>query len=207
MRVSVTDIDQWRYWKDAEDMELSDLLARLRRQGEESEAMRAGIALHRALELAGPSESDSLECGGYTFTFECECALALPAAREVKVSKSIMVGDTEVTLIGKVDAWQGLTVYDHKTTSQIDAERFMSSYQWRFYLWMFNARQFVWNIFQTAPDPKTPRAYRVREFQQLTQWAYPALADDCMRELSEFVEFARETDAYGTEPSTGRLAA
>ena len=123
------------------------------------------------------------------------------------MSKSIIVGDTEVTLVGKVDAWQGLTVYDHKTTSQIDAERFMSSYQWRFYLWMFNARQFVWNIFQTAPDPKTPRAYRVREFQQLTQWAYQALADDCMHELSEFVAFVRDTDAYGTEPSNGRLAA
>lgn len=199
MRISVTDIDQWRWWKDSEDMTLPELLARLRREGEETEAMRAGKALHRALELSGPSESEALECDGYRFTFECDCELALPDSREVKLSKTVMVDGDPVTLVGMVDAWHGTTIEDHKTTSQIDAERFMSSYQWRMYLWMFSARRFVWNIFAIAPDAREPQHYRVREFQRIVQYAYPHLAGDCMRELTEFVRFAREVDAYRTD--------
>ena len=197
MRVSVTDIDQWRWWKEHEEMDLDELLARLRRQGEETEAMRAGKALHRALELSEPSESEVLECDGYRFTFECDCELELPDSREVKLSKTLAVDGLPVTLVGMVDAWHGSTIEDHKTTSQIDAERFLSSYQWRMYLWMFGARVFAWNIFAIAPDVREPQHYRVREFQRLVQYAYPGMADDCMHELTEFVRFARAVDAYG----------
>ncbi len=198
MRISVSDIDQWRWWKDHEEMELGELLARLRRQGKETEAMRAGTALHRALEHSQPSELEALESDGYRFTFECDCELGMPDCREVKLSKSLTVDGTPVTLVGVVDSWHGSTIEDHKATNQIDADRFMSSFQWRFYLWMFQARVFVWNIFAITPDAREPNQYRVREFQRLTQYAYPGMSGECLHELTEFVRFARDVDAYGT---------
>ena len=60
LRISVTDIDQWRYWQESEDMDLSELLKRLRRQGDATEAMAVGTALHRALELAEQAINDAI---------------------------------------------------------------------------------------------------------------------------------------------------
>lgn len=191
LRVSVSDVDQLRYYLANEEMELDDLLARLRREGEETEPMRAGSALHKALENATEGEYDKLCADGYTFDLAIDGELDLPPLRELKAEKTYHVAGVNVTLVGKVDTIDGKRVDDHKTTSRFDVEKFYDSYQWRFYLDMFNADLFRWNVFVMRPDSKKAGHYIVSEFHQPTQHRYPALERDCQIELKQFVIFAQ----------------
>lgn len=190
LRVSVSDVDAYRYWCASEDADLPGLLARLRREEPPTELMAAGSALHRALELAADGDYSVLEADGYRFTLDLDCELPLPAIRELKATKDYIIDGVAVTLVGKVDALQGLTVVDHKTTSRFDAEKFMDSFQWRAYLDIFEADHFRWNVFEMAELPE-PRCYRVFGFHPLDQFRYPALRSDVVRELRRFVGFAR----------------
>ena len=52
MRMSATDLDAFRYWRDNEDADLGALVSQLRRELPPTEPMLAGTAFHKALELA-----------------------------------------------------------------------------------------------------------------------------------------------------------
>lgn len=188
LRVSATDLDQLRYFRSS-DMELSDLLARLRRETEPTEAMAAGIAFHTILENADVGELTEVTQDGYTFRFDLDAEIALPRIRELKLEKVYRVDGIDVTLVGKVDALSGLTVYDHKTTSRFDAENYADAIQWRAYLDMFGARKFIYNVFEVA---EKDGIRIVRDFHELPLYHYPALHSDVMESLSDFVGFARE---------------
>lgn len=188
MRISVTELDQLAYFRNS-DMELSELLARLRRETPPTEAMAAGTAFHTILENAGECELDEVTQDGFTFRFELEAELSLPRIRELKLEKPYFIDGIEVTLVGKVDALNGKTVYDHKTTSRFDAEKYMDAIQWRAYLDMFGADRFIYNVFEVA-DKQGVRV--VRDFHPLTFYRYPSLPQDVFEALSDFVGFARQ---------------
>jgi len=190
MRVSVTDLDAFRSWRYSEDGSLDELLARLRREEPPTEQMLAGSALHAALEHAEAGEVTTLDRDGFTFHIEADVSLALPELREIKAEKVYVVDGLPVVVVGKVDTLYGNTVDDHKTTSHFDAERFLDTYQWRFYLDIFDADRFRWNVFEMAEGAE-PRTYRVFGFHQLDQYRYVGMHEDCMDLLREFVAFAR----------------
>src|SRR5665213_1353438 len=131
LRVSATDIDQLRYYRDADDMELADLIARLKHLMPSSEAMEAGTALHKALENADAGDHKGFEADGFTFSFETDAEIDLPIIREMKATRDYLVGDVLVTLVGKVDAIHSKRIDDHKFTAKFDADRYLDSYQWR----------------------------------------------------------------------------
>ena len=151
--------------------------------------MLAGIALHNALEHATCGEFAELSADGYVFVFPENAEIALPVVRELKAEKVYMVGGVAVTVVGKVDTLQGKSVEDHKTTSQFDAEKYMGTFQWRYYLDIFNADHFRWNVFVLSNVDE--KVYEVRAVHPLNQYRYPGMADDCMELLREFVDFAR----------------
>lgn len=189
MRISVTDLDAYRRWREDEEAELETLLRQLRKEEPASEAMQAGSALHKALELAQPGDFFSLEQDGYKFIFDPCIELAMPEIREVKAEKVYVIDGIPVTLVGKVDALHGTRVDDHKTTGRFDAEKFLSSYQWRAYLSIFNADVFQWNVFEMAEQPE-PKVYKVYAFHQFRQYRYAAMEADVIELLREFVRFA-----------------
>ena len=199
MRVSATDIDALRYFKtaehedaDAEAAALVALIAQLRREGGETPAMAMGKALHKALELATAGEFAELEADGYRFQFPTNVEIDLPDIREIKATKEIVVDGVHVTLVGKVDAIDGLRVDDHKATLRFDPERFLSSMQWRIYLWIFEATHFRWNVFELFQGAGwDPRLFEVRNLHPINQFAYPGMAEDCIAAVREFIEFAR----------------
>lgn len=190
LRVSATDLDQLRYYREADDMELADLIARLKHLMPSSEAMEAGTALHKALELAEPGEHKGFEQDGFTFSFETDAELDLPVIREMKATAEFLFDDVVVTIVGKVDAIHGKRVDDHKFTAKFDADRYLDSYQWRLYLHIFGADEFRWNIFEALES--APRNYLIRHVHPLRMHRYPGLAEDVERELREFVLFARD---------------
>ncbi|UYB51200.1 hypothetical protein OCJ37_14520 [Xanthomonas sp. AM6] len=192
MRVSATDIDAFRYYRDNEDAELEPLLAQLRRQMAPTEPMLAGRAFHKALELAPPGEVGVFEQDGYRFEIAADVEIDIPDVRELKSTRDYVIGGVPVTLVGMVDAIHGRRVDDHKTTTRFDPERFLDSYQWRIYLEVFGADEFRWNVFEWSNSEREPQTYVVRAVNPLTMYRYPGLAADVERELAEFVAFARQ---------------
>lgn len=189
MRVSVTDIEQFRYYRDAEEMDLQTLLKRLRREEAPSEAMALGSAFHAFLERAVDGEHAKVEIDGYTFSFRGELAVALPSVREVRAIRTMQFDGDSVTVSGIVDAINATTVYDHKLTSQWDAEKYADSYQWRIYLWTLAKSRFVYNVF-TRGDLKGSEV-EIRACDILPLYSYPQMDADVERLIRDYLHFAR----------------
>lgn len=190
IRVSATDIDAVRRYRNDDEADFDDLIAQLRRQSEPTEAMLAGTALHKALETAEAGELRGVSVDGYIFDIEASAEIDLPAVREMKGTREYVVSGVLVTLVGKVDAIHGKRVDDHKFTSRYDAERYMDTYQWRIYLDIFGADEFRWNVFEGREV--APQHYVITNFHSLTMHRYPGMEADILGELREFVSFARK---------------
>jgi len=187
IRVSVSDLDQYAWYRDHEDFPLSELLKRLRREEEPSEAMLAGTAFHTVLENIGECELNMIDQDGFTFEFVLDAEIALPDIRELKIEQQI----NGVNLVGKVDAIEGFKVHDHKLTGRFDPERYANAMQWKAYLYLFGASVFQYNVFEHRQDRKTG-VYRVVDFHKLTLYRYDGLDDDVRSAVNEYRDFALE---------------
>ena len=184
MLTRVSNIETYRRWRADEDATVEDLIARLT-SFEPTEAMLAGTAFHKALELAVPGSYDTLEALGYTFHIETDAEIALPSVRELRCYSAY--GSLIVT--GQVDALYGKRVDDHKTTAYFTGDKYWEGCQWKFYLDIFGADVFRWNVFEIKPT-KEEKTYTVGAPHILEQTRYPGLHDDCMKLATDFYEFA-----------------
>jgi hypothetical protein len=184
MLTRVSNIETWRRWRSDEDATPADLIARLT-AFEPTEAMLAGTALHKALELAQYGAHDVLTANGYTFLMP-DASIEIPRVRELRCFGQY--GPLRVT--GQVDALEGLRVDDHKSTAVFNAEGYWDGCQWKFYLDIFGADRFRWNVFPLTPVRGKEKTYAVGEPQILEQCRYPGLHDDCMALARGFYEFA-----------------
>lgn len=185
MRISVTDLDSFRYFKASEEMDLAELLSRLRREEPPSPAMLAGRALHKVLETASWESADTAEADGYKFHFRASCEIAWLPVRELKGEIMLPSPAGPVTLVGVIDGLDG-AIYDHKLTKRFDAERYADSYQWRCYLTMFGAKKFVYNVFEGEQDETGD--YNIWGFHRFQLYAYEGMRNDVLREVGELAE-------------------
>ena len=185
-RFSVSKVEAFRKWREDENAELEPLLAMLRGETQPTEAMLAGTALHKALETADEGERDTLSADGYEFVITADINLALPKCREIFATKDY----GPIVISSRVDVLDGKCVEDHKTTSRFDPERFLAGFQWRFYLDIFEADLFRWNVFEMRE--LKPKVYEVFNFHRLEQYRYPMLAMDCRDLATDLAEFVRE---------------
>lgn len=184
MLTRVSNIETYRRWRADPDAIADDLVARLQ-DFEPTEAMLAGTAFHKCMEDAAPGEYDVLAANGFTFHLP-DAAIALPAIRELRCFGQY--GPLRVT--GQVDALYGKRVEDHKTTAYFNADGYLEGCQWRFYLDLFGADVFRWNVFEIKPVKGKERTYEVSPPQTLEQYRYPGLHDDCMDLAAGFYQFA-----------------
>lgn len=183
MLARVSNIEAFRQWRLNEDQTAEDLVHWLTHD-EPSEAMLAGTAFHKALELSTPGDYETLYANGYTFHMP-DGELALPVIRELRGYQSY----GPLTVTGCVDALEGKRVDDHKSTGRFDPDRYLAGYSWRFYLDIFGADVFRWNVFEISEVK--PKVYQVADPQILQTYRYPELHDDCARLAADFYEFAR----------------
>jgi hypothetical protein len=185
----VSEVELFRVWRQSDELDVNWLFAQ-----RESEAMTVGTAFHRALELGCIGDYETLAANGYTFHIQADIALELPEIREVRAEKEY----PGMIVSGQVDALDGRIVYDHKTTKQFDADRYMASYQWRYYLDIFEANVFRYNIF-VLKETDDPKIYAVSDFHRLEQRRYPDLHRDCEKLAMEYAEFMKaytETQSF-----------
>lgn len=185
IRLSVTDLDNYIYWRGSEDQDLNDLLIRLRGEEPPGPNMLASRAFHKMLEQSQGGELYKATAGEYDFVFAIDEDIALPQLRELKAEKVLDTPSGPVTLVGKVDGLHGLTITDWKLTERFEAERYADSYQWRSYLSMFNADRFVYDVFVCRYDG--PHVY-IYDYHRLPFYAYPGMADDVYREVCGLAE-------------------
>ena len=76
------------------------------------------------------------------------------------------------------------------TTAHFDAERYFSGYQWRFYLDIFRAKTFRWNVFEMKEEGWM--TYRVTGLHVLEQFHYPELEQDCRALAHKLRDFAQQ---------------
>lgn len=179
--VRVTNLDSFRIWKGTEGLDLDWLMTRLQDKTEPSDAMKAGTALHKALESACEMDVGTLAIDDYRFDFNCDCRIVLPVIRECELSRQY--GDIQV--VGHFDGQIGNMIVDYKSTEQFDPERYMESYQWRFYLDMGGCDVFLYQIF-VIREFGPPGCYEVLDTHQLKQYRYPELHSDCEKLVSEY---------------------
>lgn len=182
---SVTNIEMFRCWRENEELDKGWILQRII-SPEQTEQMKVGGAFHKAIEEAGAGEFRRLAAKGYSFDFDADIDIDLLPAREIPIKQAY--GDLLVS--GRVDGISGKVVTDHKTTAYFDADRFMESYQWRFYLDMTGADLFRWNVF-VLRETDDPTVYWVADFHKLEQRRYPDLRRDCERLAADYAAFAK----------------
>lgn len=191
--VSVSNLDYFRSWRADEEADLEALLRRLRGEDPQTEAMKAGEALHRALESVTEGETPELIADGYRFYIQCEAEIELAESREQKIEKRY--GDLNVR--GRVDAVSLVSrnwITDYKTTSYFDPDRFLEGYQWRFYLDMARCDWFFWKVFvlkEYGDLADGTHAYEITQFHELSQHRYEGMEADCRRLAADYLDFVR----------------
>lgn len=205
IRLSVSDLETWRYWKDNEDSTLDELVARLTKKEPPTPQMAAGAAFAKLMEHAKTgSDLDLVKIDGWEFAFALEASIALPPVRELKAEVVYETPSGLVTLVGKVDGIDG-KIHDQKATESFDAERYLDSLQWRAYLDMFKAKEFVYDIFKVKYERErgstvvvdgeetyvkgvpTGRV-TVLEYHPISFFTYPSIHADVQRAVSELAE-------------------
>lgn len=190
----VSNIEAFRQWRDDDEAELSDLVSRVVGTFEPTEAMQAGTAFHKALEVAAEGFAAALETEGYRFHIDCDITVELAAIREIRASKTYMVDGLPFIVSGQLDAIEGKRIDDHKTTSRFDPERYLDGYQWRLYLDIFDADLFRWNVFEIKQEAVLESGFQewtVTAAHRLEQHRYPELGEDCARIVGQFARLVR----------------
>lgn len=186
MRVSVTDIDAYKWWCENDGENLKKIKDRLLRRSQSTEAMTIGNMVHRALQNAEDEISEvSLENLLVQFG-DFSLPLSKRGLRELKLEKSYETSYGELNLVGIVD-YLNNSVYDYKTTSNpIDLEKYSSTYQWRLYLDMSGFNKFTWIVFRLKTSKKKPDIYKITEMTEVSQYSYPEMKEDINSKLDEF---------------------
>lgn len=202
MRLSVSDLESFRYWKAGDDPDPADLIARLKHEAPPTPQMEAGHAFARLFEESRPGDLVTAESEGWSFDFsQLDASISVPPIRELKGEMEIATPYGLVTLVGKVDGLYGKRVHDQKLTERWDAEKYTDSLQWRAYLTMFDAWAFTYDVFLAKYDlgderpgargfpatsvPPPAKWVEVREYHAVTFYAYPEMRRDVERAVCE----------------------
>lgn len=188
IRISVTDLESWRYHRNSDDQGLDSLLRRLAHVEPPSIEMQAGKALAKFFESAQAGEQDAAVIDGWRILFDLDAEIDLPPIRELKIEEVFQTPSGQVTLVGQVDDLFGLTVRDQKLTKSFDVEeKYIDSLQWRAYLTMFRARRFIYDVFVGRVSEKDHEV-TIRDYHPLTFYSYPGMRADVERAVRELAE-------------------
>lgn len=193
IRMSVTELESFRYWKGKDDPDTAELIADLSRKLEPTPQMEAGQALAKFFETTKEGEVYAHDVDGWTFDFGAlDHEFHVPPFREVKGEKLYETPSGPVTLVGKVDGLDAKVVHDEKLTERWDAEKYLDSLQWRAYLDMFGADKFVYDVFVAKYEKRdgviVGKVVEIKDYQPFPLYRYPRIALDVRAAVVELAE-------------------
>jgi hypothetical protein len=180
IRISVSDLDSFLYWRESEDGDLGELTTRLAGYQAETDNMRAGKALKTFFSRAQEGEVLNATVDGIQFVFAIDEEIALPAMLEHRGERVFPTRSGPAKLVGKVDSMEGTTITQFKLTETFDAERLIDSIQWRAYLSILNAERFDYQVFVGKYDTNRDGSLRItiRDYHRFPLYAYPGMVND-----------------------------
>lgn len=188
MNLSVSTIEAFRMLQCEDWMDLDRFADQILRREEPSEILLLGRAFDLVLEdPAAYRRKFTYECDGYKFDRAAvdELLDELPQGLPQVTASEEIAGHV---ITGRCDLITGLTVHDWKVTKQINAMRYLDSYQWRLYLVLFGCRQFVYHPVQLLRDRDTGY-YAPRNYTPVTTYAYPGMEEDVRLLVDECATF------------------
>lgn len=189
MRISATNIEAFRRWLVSEEADSQALIDYLLKKTPPSQAMLAGTAFHKVLELAHDDLNREV-IDGFSFDFsKLEQDIYLPAQREMKFEKPYCLNGENHTLVCVIDALDDETLFDHKLTANINAENYTDSMQWRCYLSWLGYDKFTYNLFHGFSSVQTPLQYEIREYIPVTFYRYQNMDEEVNDIVKQFIEF------------------
>ena len=207
MRISVTDLDSWEFYKHGTKFDgspfltLDDYVLRLRRMEHPSPAAATGRLVHEFLETLGDTPHARF------VSVKCDIALERPDAVEVPVTREWRVCGIPVVLSGRVDAIVGRTVVDYKTSRRApDYEALSGAWQWRAYLAMLpECDRFRYDCFQVA-DAQAGRveSVEIRKRESFELPRHSGIESEVEGQLSSYVDFLRHLAASRDDVVLGR---
>lgn len=192
-RVSVSKLDTFNKYR-CEVISEDELILYLAGPREESEYMRVGTAISAYFETGDPEYLADARIVPQSLA-DVMAPCDWEGEPEVWVSGD--VGPLHV--VGRLDRLFGMRALDYKAKfSTFSVDRYLDSYQWRLYLHMTGAREFLFRVFRLPPSPP----YAVQEAHTIKLWTYPELASDCERlacEYADWLERAGDLEARVAE--------
>ncbi len=185
----VTDLDSMLWYRKLEDMDSDAMVSRLKRTSSPNDKMLYGTAWHSIIERP-PDEIETIERNGITFRVECDAEIILPQIREIRATKAYDVDGVRVILTGGCDGATGNKISDHKLTFNPEPETYLTSYQWRAYLDIYNADSFEYIIYH-AKEGKGDKEVIIKDVSTITMFRYPGMVDDLISGIHDLLGFIK----------------
>lgn len=140
----------------------------------------AGTSFHELIEIAKtdwviPSNDLIKMSNGWTVIVspDLDIELSVPVVREAVVKANISGFDIR----GRVDSIDAIAVHDIKTTSQINFDNYINSWQWKTYLAMTGLDKFIYDIFKVKVD-ESEKIVTIQEYEKLEVYSYPEMQQE-----------------------------
>lgn len=217
-RISVTTVEKFRrYMTEASSFDTEEeLIKTIKGIFEGNAKTMTGGAYHKLLEGEFTEIKSKHLMGKYysadSFWFsEGQASPALQYRRdhprmfhEIPIQKIYDLGKYRIKLSGRADGIEGIFLRDGKTKfRKIDFQEYMDSYQWRYYLDMFNLRHFFYDVFEVKGFTELPAAapYIMPDVifldpESLLCERYTGMEEDCQRLLLEFMDYIDNRNFY-----------
>lgn len=207
IRCSVSNLDKYAAYLDNEEYPLALLLQDLRGQTSKTTAMKRGHAFALAMEQLGQgcpqchsNAPDTIIAEGHAFAFTCDAQIEAWPRRELKAEKDY----GGIIVSARCDRIYGNIIADDKTTESFSSggvERYIDKKQWRYYLDIFGAQEFVWYVWSVREidvdgTPGVQHAWEVFACDVIRNYRYPGLEAECREFALEFKQFAERVGLY-----------
>ncbi len=188
IRCSATNLESFRLYLTEDWMEESALIASLKGEFVPTPAVKLGHAYHSVLEHpAAYRVGNGYTCEGFQFgDATMQPMLDLIDRRgvfEVKTTKQL----GPITLVAQADQLVGAHLYEFKTTSQLNLEKYLDSYQWRVMALVFEPLAITYRI--ATLDDHGNGVAELKSLDSVTVYPYAALELDVRALVARFVDY------------------
>lgn len=191
MRISTSSLDSFQYYLDGNvelDKYINDLMFRL-----DSRPMAVG----RGFETLITSDVTAFEVNNIIY----DEALILKGKQIInnypvrkyqsKVTKDIILTTGIHTLVGMADIICGDIVIDIKTTANFKYDRYINSWQWKAYLYLFETDVFEYTVFEIQDKNNLVSLVDCHIFQC---YSYSEMQKDLINILESFTDFIEKNN-------------